>query len=1708
MYMRMRPPVLLSALLLVAVISGFVILACQEPIPQPAPIVVGYAEGTPVPTKGGLYQKDVCYWPNASDADGCSDFSANADGAMLRIWWDPTMIGGTAINPARNSFYWDDVQDVIDTATTAGKDVMISFVIWSYNSTLGPQDRSPQWVRNSLGRLTLKPATAGCPTFYAPNFSSPLYRTYLKELVADAVANLTGVDAILIEAGMDIEAWAMFEPYNYQGMNCYYAPNYPPIFDDYNYAHQFVIPLIGDFRDAAPNMPLFIMASVAKGERNRLDIATACAAENPPVGWGGNDFFYGDSSTHMTYTSYGPDGQMWMYRMYEDDAPLLAGLQYSWHRELDRWYTLHKMLSVAPADIYVMQANFLNDFQEAAYFKARRSTEPWDADYAFVMAHSPEISYTSVGEQAWWPWVFDFEMWMYRVNRSDGAEPIYQYNPTATQPIVPAVERTDQTFSNPWYASTAGMLQAVRDSKYARHFWRLYTYTPNLYINVDPRWKYYGMATTDDGGRFSATVRIIYVGDAATVYYKDGSGVTQSYALGAQTAWTEDTENLTDLYLGHLFSTWNGDIYVATSGNTLIHKVEIQGSWSGAGNTPTPINADATPWYPADFRARTFPTGIVTAANPPTDTPTPTPTRTPTGQPTATPTTTATVTPTPTRTPTHTPTVTPTAYTVTEGKPYLFIDDYYIGSSVGLSRVVEVPARIRSAPILGSYWDGDGYENAQHTIRVLYYPDEGAWEAFYDATGTAGGDPFSPRSIVSSDGIHWSSPTGPVGFYPAYPLGYEWDRLGFMIDPNVTMYQSGYFKGIWPGTQSMSPPTSARQGDAWVSNDGTSWTLAADPAVAAYSGDVWVPFWDDLNDRYGLLYKTTLPTYTWTDAEGQSHTLTNKYRAFSYAYSSNFNSFTNGELIFLADSQDSGETQFYTVAPPITRGQHLVGMLAMLRDDLVSTGQLPDSNCRQSGADVECYCAAYADLAPFYGWYKSYGTGWTALTWSTDGISWERDRYTDPYFSPDPLTTAWDHSVAWITQIVPMGNKVRLYYGGYRKGHKTYCDRAIGYTEIFKDRYAYWGTSGTLITKLLTAYNGASIYLNANASGGYIVPYITNNAGTTLRQCATIQTDSIAHQLSCPGGLGGLAGQNIKLKLIMTNAKAYAFYIGEDTGLPPTPTATPTVSGQSHVAHLGAVADTWIYSALPNNNYGTGSYVSTKGNNNVKSLVRFDTSSIPTNAQITQARLELVVYSIFGEEPMQVAAHQLLRSWHETQATWNLASTGVSWGTAGASNTSTDYTAIYDGSVQLDYLDVWSKQYIDVTDMASDWIADPSSNYGLLLQRTGTAANATYNFQSREYPDHTWGDGPTLHVYYTLSAATVTPTPTRTLTPTPDMDMSLSASSPITEAGYITYTIEITNNSLSRDFVGNVSIMGANGLVPVAATPAAEINAQGNIITWLGQSIWANWTKLYTAIFGAPSATGNYTQIGKLESSDQTWSITATHVVEYVELTPTPTSTVTSTPTHTPTPTVTPTSGGPTDTPTPTPTPTVTPTPAPTPIHQVIINEIAMIPDQDWNHSGAVEKGDEYIELHEVFGQAADIGDWKIRVIESCPDCGGDGATYVIPPGTALRANDYLAIYGYQYLHTDDAHSTLVQFNLPDPGGYVLLLDENDVPVDTVAWSGIYGLGSGLYAHDGYVYGRWPDGAAIQSWTLMPGTPGRANTDATRTPTPTRTPTS
>jgi hypothetical protein len=483
--------------------------------------------------------------------------------------------------------------------------------------------------------------------------------------------------------------------------------------------------------------------------------------------------------------------------------------------------------------------------------------------------------------------------------------------------------------------------------------------------------------------------------------------------------------------------------------------------------------------------------------------------------------------------PTATPTLIPTPATAITAAiplragPHLFLDDYWIAGQDHLQRVVNAPQRVLNQPVVTGFSPSSPFDNFNYSAAVLYDAATNRFRMWYVAFDQPANVRYTAYT-ESADGIHWQTPPRRLDSLKDFEFTNILD-LGAQYPDPARRYMT-----IVPA----KTPYSARAGNALFSPDGIIWTpYAHNPVTTGAYGEVWSPYYDPLLKIFGLLHRWN-KSFQWTDAQGQFHDNSlhdpGITRLIAFTSSISPTTFAPSTVTFAPDSQDSGETQFYGTSNVIRRGDYLIASLSVLRDDLKAP--------------------ATPDTVPFPGGNPQpvFGSGYSVLAWSRDGQIWHRDRAPDTFLAPSADANNWDHAVTWINSIVPIGDRVLLYYGAYQYGHKVYSDRQVGLVSILQDRYVArvaGNEPGSLHTPLIK-FSEASVSLNVDASRGELKLQFLDFLGQpipgfTYQDCQPITVNALQAPVVCGRPLSQLVGQPVRLVFELQNASLYAFNIGD-----------------------------------------------------------------------------------------------------------------------------------------------------------------------------------------------------------------------------------------------------------------------------------------------------------------------------------------------------------------------------------------------------------------------------------------------------------------------------------------------------------------------------------------------------------------------------------
>ena len=252
--------------------------------------------------------------------------------------------------------------------------------------------------------------------------------------------------------------------------------------------------------------------------------------------------------------------------------------------------------------------------------------------------------------------------------------------------------------------------------------------------------------------------------------------------------------------------------------------------------------------------------------------------------------------------------------------------------------------------------------------------------------------------------------------------------------------------------------------------------------------------------------------------------------------------------------------------------------------------------------------------------------------------------------------------------------------------------------------------------------------------------------------------------------------------------------------------ALPSFAGAtSNSTTLYAVADGYAWSGGTEVSSGADSTVEKlrtgfrTAAGNYRTLIKFDLSSIPAGAIITNANLKLYYYAYSsGSEgdPLDISVYRTTADWYEGGLSWSKAENYHSY--------SYDTVTIIAGT-SAGYK-TW-----DITSLVQSWVDGTYNNYGVLLRAPTQSGSSNFRcFRSREYGSNP----PKLEVTYTIGQA---PSPPEPISPGEPLGSSHTPISPD-----------------SITFRWNKNNVGATYLLYVRDITGYE----DDVGTWAGSLVW------------------------------------------------------------------------------------------------------------------------------------------------------------------------------------------------------------------------------------------------------------------------------
>jgi hypothetical protein len=434
----------------------------------------------------------------------------------------------------------------------------------------------------------------------------------------------------------------------------------------------------------------------------------------------------------------------------------------------------------------------------------------------------------------------------------------------------------------------------------------------------------------------------------------------------------------------------------------------------------------------------------------------------------------------------------PAALRISPG-PQLFLDEFLIESQSNLQRVINPPLRMPE-PVITGKEDG----NFQPYVSVIRDPASRKFRMWYGTPAKAGvASPSHLATMESDDGIHWKRPHQVL----ADPDGLEVRFGASVMDEGASFADpQKRYKFAWFCGDGVTPPVGGLM--VATSPDGLTWKRISEAsAVLPHNHDINGIFRDPIRKRYGTIVSMLVSE--------PSHY---RHRRLTFqSVSDDLIHWSTPWPVLVPDEHDQPNTEFYAMSGIQARGELLVGLVKVLRDDLPADPGGP-----------------------------AQGIGYTTLAYSRDGISWVRDR--EPFMQRNLSAGTWDHAMTWADCQTPVDDEVFIYYGGYARGHKVerFTERQIGMARMKRDRYVARRAGrepATLRTKpLLIA--GSKLTVNADVRGEMKLRALGD--GVNFKP-ATIAGDSMAHRVEWD--LKPIAQTPLRLEITLRDADLFALEV-------------------------------------------------------------------------------------------------------------------------------------------------------------------------------------------------------------------------------------------------------------------------------------------------------------------------------------------------------------------------------------------------------------------------------------------------------------------------------------------------------------------------------------------------------------------------------------
>jgi hypothetical protein len=334
------------------------------------------------------------------------------------------------------------------------------------------------------------------------------------------------------------------------------------------------------------------------------------------------------------------------------------------------------------------------------------------------------------------------------------------------------------------------------------------------------------------------------------------------------------------------------------------------------------------------------------------------------------------------------------------------------------------------------------------------------------------------------------------------------------------------------------------------------------------------------------------------------------------------------------------------------------------------------------------------------------------------------------------------------------------------------------------------------------------------------------------------------------------------------------------SSVPPPPTITVTL--QQGLNGYSGAEDTSIYKYDPDVSYYGDATIRVGQKQQWATLLRFNLSSIPSNAVITRATLE--IYAVgWGGTDVGMNAYAVFRSTTLSQATWNRAQSSNPWAVAGCDSTTTDRRADAESGAMTSGFGKWS--IFPVASAVQGWVSGSLANNGFLLRAPWLKYADNVSFASSEYSDVTIR--PRLVVTYYVPNGS-SPAPSLVIGHITDIHVGGTAVGELVGAALRTMsgqaqvmvdTGDCTQDGTMDQSIAYWELISTNATIPWRAV-AGNHDSPDTFTTYIGPLEWS-WDVGGYRLIGIFGDAINYTALDQALTTDKTCIIFGHYPLSY-----------------------------------------------------------------------------------------------------------------------------------------------------------------------------------------------------------------------------------